>query len=118
MGYWAEDGAYGLCRLGVVLPTKPAQAISSIFSPITQLGPKGKESTTKTALAWLRCDADSLEVIISLILSYKFRKKTALLRCTANQVGTGHKLYFHPKNPVRAKLAATNNKNGCGTADV
>ena len=31
---------------------------------------------------------------ISLILSYKVRKKTALLRYTANQVGTGHKLHF------------------------
>ena len=42
----------------------------------------------------------------------------ALLRCTANQAGTGHKLHFQPKHPVRAKLAAINNKNGCGTAEV
>ena len=55
---------------------------------------------------------------ISLILIYKVRKKTALLRCTANQVGTGHKLHFQPKRPVRAKLAAINHKNGCGTAEV
>ena len=45
-------------------------------------------------------------------------KKTALIRCTANQAGTGHKLHFQPKNPARAKLAAINNKNGCGTAEV
>ena len=43
---------------------------------------------------------------------------TALLRCTANQAGTGHKLHFQPKNPARAKLSAINNKNGCGTAEV
>ena len=43
---------------------------------------------------------------------------TALLRCTANQVGTGHKHYFQPKNPAWAKLAAINNKNCYGTADV
>ena len=55
---------------------------------------------------------------ISLILSYKVRKKTAFLCCTANEVGTGHKLHFQPKNPVRAKLAAINNKNGCGMDEV
>ena len=55
---------------------------------------------------------------ISLILTYKVRKKTALLRCNANQVSTGHKLHFQPKNPARAKLAAINNKNGCGRAEV
>ena len=55
---------------------------------------------------------------VSLVLSYKVRKKTAVLRCTANQVGTGHKLHFQPKHPARAKLAAINNKNGCGTAEV
>ena len=30
---------------------------------------------------------------ISLILSYKARKKTALLRCTSSQVDTGHKCW-------------------------
>ena len=55
---------------------------------------------------------------ISFILTYKVRKKTALLRCTANKVGTDHKLYFQPKNPARAKLAAINNRNGCGTVEV
>ena len=54
--------------------------------------------------------------LISLILSYKVRKKTALLHCTSNQSGTGHKLHFLPINPARAKLAPINNKNGCGTA--
>ena len=58
------------------------------------------------------------EFFMSLILSYEFRKKTTLLRCTANQAGTGHKLHFQPKNPAWAKLAAINNKNGCGTAEV
>ena len=48
---------------------------------------------------------------ISLILSYKVRKKTDLLRCNTNQAGTGHKLHFQPKIPGRAKLAAINNKN-------
>ena len=37
-------------------------------------------------------------------------KKTALLRCTANQAGTGRKLRFQPKNSARAKLAAIINK--------
>ena len=45
-------------------------------------------------------------------------KKTALIRCTANQADTGHKLDFQPKNPVKAKLAAINNKNGYGMAEV
>ena len=45
-------------------------------------------------------------------------KNTAMLRCTANQAGTGHKLNFQPKNPDMAKLAAINNKNGCGMAEV
>ena len=58
------------------------------------------------------------EYSISLILSYQVREKTALLRCTANQAGTVHKLHFQPKNPARAKLAAINNKNGCGKAEV
>ena len=55
---------------------------------------------------------------ISLILTYKVRKYTALLRCNANQVSTVHKVYFQPKNPAWAKLAAINNKNGCGMAEV
>ena len=37
-------------------------------------------------------------------------KKTALLRCTSNQAGTGHKLHFQPKHPDRVKLAVINNK--------
>ena len=45
-------------------------------------------------------------------------KNTALLRCNANQVGTGHKLHFRPKNWVRAKLAGINFKKGCGTDEV
>ena len=56
--------------------------------------------------------------LISLILSYKVRNNTALLRCNANQVGTGHNLHSQPKNPVRTKLAAINKKNVCGTAEV
>ena len=55
---------------------------------------------------------------ISSILSYKVRKKTYLLCCTTNQVGTVHKLHFQPKNLACAKLAAINNKNGYGTAEV
>ena len=55
---------------------------------------------------------------ISFILSYKVRKTTTLLRYNTNQSGTGHKLHFQPKNPAWAKLAAINNKNGCGTAEV
>ena len=55
---------------------------------------------------------------ISLIITCKFRKKKALLRCTANQVGTCHKLHIQPKHPSWAKLAAINNKNGCDTAEV
>ena len=47
---------------------------------------------------------------ISLILSCKVRKNTALLLCTTNRAGTEHKLHFLPKHPARAKLAAINNK--------
>ena len=46
----------------VVPPTKPAQAISSIFCPIIQLGPNWQQSTTKMAVAQLRCDEDSYAV--------------------------------------------------------
>ena len=46
----------------VVPPTNPEQAISSIFSPKIQLGPNWQQSTTKIAVARLRCDADSSEV--------------------------------------------------------
>ena len=53
-----------------------------------------------------------------MILSYKIREKTVLLRCTANQVGTGNIVHFQPKHPVWDGLAAINNKNGCDTAEV
>ena len=33
-----------------------------------------------------------------------------MLRYTANQSGTGHKLHFQPKHPAWAKLAAIDNK--------
>ena len=46
----------------VVPPTKLAQAISSIFSPKTELGPNWQQSITKMAVARLRFDADSLEL--------------------------------------------------------
>ena len=58
------------------------------------------------------------KIFISVILSYKISKNIVFLRCTAKQVGTGHKVYFQPKNPARAKLAVINNKNVCGTAEV
>ena len=41
-----------------VTPTKPAQTISSIFSPKIQFGPNWQQSTTKMAVAGLRCNAD------------------------------------------------------------
>ena len=49
-----------LCFL--VPPTKPAQAISSIFSPNIQLAPNWQQSTTKMAVTGLRFDGESLEV--------------------------------------------------------
>ena len=55
---------------------------------------------------------------ISLILSYKVSKNTTLIRCTANQASTGHKLHFQHKHPARTKMAAINNRHGCGTAEV
>ena len=80
------------------------------FSPKIQLGPNWHQSTTKMAVARLSCDGDSFGCVLSFIITYKVMKKTALLRCTANQAGTDHKLHFQPKNPVRDKLAAINNK--------
>ena len=68
-----------------------------------------------TAEVWCR---QFRKYLISLILSYEARIKTALLRCTANQSGIGHNLHFQPKNLAWAKLAAINNKNGCGRAEV
>ena len=56
--------------------------------------------------------------LISLILTYKVRKNADLLFCTSNQTEIVHKLQFRPKNPARAKLAAINNQNGCGTGEV
>ena len=98
--YNIRSGKIQLCS--VVPPTKSAQAI---------LGWK-----------WLWHGWGILQTVrkcfISLILSYKVRKKTSLLCCTATQVGTGKNFHFQPKNPARAKLAAINNKNGCGTAEV
>ena len=102
----------------VVLPTDPEQAISHIFSPYIQLGTNWQLSTTKMAVTWLRCNTDILEVFSSLILSYKVRKYTDLIRCTTKQVVTGHKPHFQPKHPVRAKLAAINYRHGCGTSEV
>ena len=55
---------------------------------------------------------------ISLVLLYKVRKKTSLIRCTANQFSTGHKRHFQPNHPAWAKLALINIKNGCGTAKL
>ena len=55
---------------------------------------------------------------ISLILLQKVRKKTALLRCIFYNSGTGHMINFQPKNPAGAKLAAINNKNCCGMAEM
>ena len=55
--YHIRSGKIQLCS--IVTPTKPAQAISSIFSPKIQLGPNWQQSTTKMAVARLRCDADS-----------------------------------------------------------
>ena len=46
----------------IVPPTKSAQVISSIFSPNIQLGPTYQQSTTKMAVARLRCDAEISEV--------------------------------------------------------
>ena len=45
-----------------VPPTKPAQAISSIFTPKTKLRPNWQQSTTEMAVARMRCAADSLEL--------------------------------------------------------
>ena len=88
------------------------------FQPKIQLGPNWQQSTTKMAVAGLRCNTDSFGCVLSFILTYKVRKNTALLCCTTNQVGTDHKLQFQPKHPARAKLAAINNNNGCGTPEV
>ena len=43
---------------GDVIPTKPAQAISSNFSPKIQLGPNWQHSTTKMDVARMRCGGD------------------------------------------------------------
>ena len=68
-----------------------------------------------TAEVWYR---EFCKYFISFIISKKIRKKTYLLHCTSNQVGTDHKLHFQPKNQARVKLAEINNKNACGTAEV
>ena len=70
------------------------------------------------AVAQLRCDADSVEIFHIMDITYRVSKKTALLHCTANQAGTGRRLYFRPKNPAMAKFGAINNKNGFRTAEA
>ena len=74
--------------------------------------------TYKVAVAQLRCDVDSSKVFHIFDTFILGQENTAFLRCTANQAGTDHKLHFQPKNPAWAKLAAINNKNGCGTGEV
>ena len=59
--YHIRSGKRHICS--AVPPTKPAQAISSIFSPNIQLGPNWQQSTTKMAVARLRCDGDSFKSI-------------------------------------------------------
>ena len=54
--YHIRSGKSQICS--VVPPTKPAQAISSIFSPKIQLGPNWQQSTTNMAVARLMCDGD------------------------------------------------------------
>ena len=88
------------------------------FSPNIQLGTIWQQPTTKMAVARLCMLQTYSKYIILLILSYKVMKKRALLCCTANQVGTGHKLHFQSKHPARTELAAINNKKGCGMAEV
>ena len=46
----------------VALPTKSAQAISSIFSPNTKLGSNFEQSTTKMAVVPLRCNSSRSKV--------------------------------------------------------
>ena len=97
----AQAGYLGLkWSLWLVPPTKPVQAISSIFSPKIKLGPNWHQSTTKMAVARLRCNAEISEVFHIIILSYKVRKKTAMRCCNAKQVSTVHKLHFQPKNQL------------------
>ena len=59
--YHIRSGKIHLCS--VVTPINPAQTISSIFSPKIQLGPTSHQSTTKMAVARLRCDGDSFGII-------------------------------------------------------
>ena len=55
--YHIRSGKIQLCS--VETPTKPAQTIDSIFSPKIQLGRNWQQSTTKMAVARLRCDTGS-----------------------------------------------------------
>ena len=63
-------------------------------------------------------DIAQVEFVVYEVMTRRVRKKITLLRCTENQVGTGHKLLIQLKNPAWAKLAAIKNKNGRGTAQV
>ena len=141
LGFWAKNGAYGLCQLGwryngsklyfswpymIVLMMWNTSELSALYlSRATaifvvdccQFGPSWMFGLKMELMAWGVIQIFS-KYLISLILSCMVIKKTDLLRFTANQFGTGHKLHFQPKNPARAKLAAINNKNGCGTAEV
>ena len=89
-----------------------------MFSPKIQLGPNWKQSTTKMAVARLRCDADSSEVFHINNTNMWGQEKDSFDPLSAKQVGTGHKLHFQHKHPVRAKLVTINIKNGCGMAEV
>ena len=102
----------------VVQVTKLAFAIRSNFSSISRKGQNGSNQQQKWLWDGWGVMNTGHKCFISLILTYKFRKMTALLCFTTNQVHTCHKLHFQPKNPAWVKLAAINNKNGCYTAEV
>ena len=70
------------------------------------------------AIERLSCDGDSLELFHIIDTIIYGQEKYCFFCCTANQSGTGHKVHLQPKNPVSAKLAAINNKNSYGTAEV
>ena len=99
----------------VVSPTKPAQAISSIFSTRIQLGQNWHQSTTKMAVTGLRCDGYSFG-IISYHSYYHIRswKRHLCSFVPPTKPAQDMSPNFQPKHSSRAKLAPINYKKGCG----
>ena len=72
-------------------------------------------------LTWLAVQRSKAVVFLTLYECINYMKKfqpVSITPQTCNSHFCCWLLHFQPKNPAWAKLAAINNKNGCGTAEI